>query len=167
MGRCRRDSWRQRRRHRFDPHPARRKRVWGETGQLNPPPLRRVNHRRRLSAAAGGTRIDLRQSARINGQEGIKSQRRRLESARRQIRRSISLSGSSGRRCSRGRARIIAYGDGRLSASSAGGPIGAAALPRSYGLQSMMMRVLAGGRGTGEEGEEGEGAGDASMDESG
>jgi hypothetical protein len=57
------------------------------------------------------------------------------------------------------RACIVAYGDGRLSASSAGGPIGAAALPRSSGSQSMMMRVLAGGRGSGEEGEEG----DASM----
>jgi hypothetical protein len=68
-GRWRRDGWR-RRRHRFDPHPARRLRVRGEAGQLNPPPLRRVNHRRRLSATAGGTRIDLRQSARINGQEG-------------------------------------------------------------------------------------------------
>jgi hypothetical protein len=57
-------------------------------------------------------------------------------------------------------ARIVAYGDGRLSAGSAGGPIGAAAL----------MRVLAEGRGTGEEGEGGkggEGAGDASMGESG
>jgi hypothetical protein len=31
----------------------------------------------------------------------------------------------------------------------------------------MMMRVLAGGRETGEEGEGGEGAGDASMGESG
>jgi hypothetical protein len=61
------------------------------------------------------------------------------------------------------RARIVAYGDGRLSASSAGGPIGTAALPRSSGSQSMMMRVLAGGLVSGEEGEGGEGAGDASM----
>jgi hypothetical protein len=65
------------------------------------------------------------------------------------------------------RARIVAYGDGRLSAGSAGGPIGAAALPRSSESQSMMMRVLAGGRRTGDEGEGGEGAGDASMGESG
>jgi hypothetical protein len=65
------------------------------------------------------------------------------------------------------RARTVAYGDGRLSAGSAGGPIGAAALPRSSGLQSMMMRVLAGGRGIGEEGEGGEDACDASMGESG
>jgi hypothetical protein len=61
------------------------------------------------------------------------------------------------------RARIIAYGDGHLSASSAGGPIGAAALPRSSRSQSMMMRVLARGRESGEEDEGGEGAGDASM----
>jgi hypothetical protein len=65
------------------------------------------------------------------------------------------------------RARIVAYGDGRLSADSAGGPIGAAALPRSSGSQSMTMRVLAGVRPTGEEGEGGAGAGDASMGESG
>jgi hypothetical protein len=50
-----------------------------------------------------------------------------------------------------------------LSSSSAGGPIGAAALPRSSGSPSMMMRVLTGGRGSGEEGEGGEGIGDASM----
>jgi hypothetical protein len=55
------------------------------------------------------------------------------------------------------RVRIVAYDDSRLSAGSAGGPIGAAALPRASGSQSMMMRVLAGG----------EGAGDASMGESG
>jgi hypothetical protein len=65
------------------------------------------------------------------------------------------------------RARIVAYGEDRLSASSAGGPIGAAALPRSSGSQSMMMRVLTGGCGTREEGKGGEGAGDASMGESG
>jgi hypothetical protein len=65
------------------------------------------------------------------------------------------------------RPRIIAYGDVRLSAGSTGGPIGAAILPRSSGSQSMMMRVLTGGRGTGEEGEGGEGADDASMGESG
>jgi hypothetical protein len=64
-------------------------------------------------------------------------------------------------------ARIVAYGDGRLSAGSVGGPIGATALPRSSGSQSMMMRVLAGGRETGEEGEGGEGVGDASLGESG
>jgi hypothetical protein len=64
-------------------------------------------------------------------------------------------------------ARIVVYGDDRLSVSSAGGPIGAAALPKSFGSQSMMMRVLAGGRRTGEEGEGGEGVGDASMGESG
>jgi hypothetical protein len=64
-------------------------------------------------------------------------------------------------------ARIIVYGDGRLSAGSAGGPIGVAVLPRSSGSQSMMMRVLAGGLETGEEGEGGEGASDASMGESG
>jgi hypothetical protein len=64
-------------------------------------------------------------------------------------------------------ARIVAYGDDCLSAGSMGGPIGAAALPRSSGSQSMMMRVLAGGRRTGEEGEGGKGAGDASMGESG
>jgi hypothetical protein len=125
-----------------------------------------VNHHRlrRLPAAAEGTRIDLRQSARINGQEGIESERRRrIESARRQIRRLPSLSGSGGRRCSRGRARIVAYGDSHLSAGSAGGPIGAAALPRSSGSQSMTMRVLAGVCPTGEEDEEGKGAGDVSM----
>jgi hypothetical protein len=61
------------------------------------------------------------------------------------------------------RARIVVYGDGRLSASSAGGAIGVAALPRFSGSQSMMMRVLTGGHGTGEEGEEGEGACDAFM----
>jgi hypothetical protein len=68
------------------------------------------------------------------------------------------------------RARIIAYGDGRLSAGSAGGPIAAAALPRSFGSQSMTIKVLAGVRWTGEEGEGGEGgegAGDASIGESG
>jgi hypothetical protein len=65
------------------------------------------------------------------------------------------------------RARIVAYGDGRLSVGSAGGPIGTAALPRSSGSQSMMMRVLFGVHRTGEEGEGGEGAGDASMGESG
>jgi hypothetical protein len=65
------------------------------------------------------------------------------------------------------RARIVAYGDGRLSAGYAGAPIGAAALPRSSGSQSMMMRVLAGGCWTREEGEGGEDAGDASMGESG
>jgi hypothetical protein len=62
------------------------------------------------------------------------------------------------------RARIVAYGDGRLSAGSAGGPIGGAALPRSSGSQSMTMRVLAGVRPTGEKGE---GTGDAYMGESG
>jgi hypothetical protein len=36
------------------------KQVRGEAGQLNPPPLRRVNHRHHLPAAGGGTRIDLR-----------------------------------------------------------------------------------------------------------
>jgi hypothetical protein len=61
------------------------------------------------------------------------------------------------------RVRIIAYDDGRLSANSAGGPIGAAAVPRSSGSQSMMMRVLAGGCGSGEEGKGGEGSGNASM----
>jgi hypothetical protein len=65
------------------------------------------------------------------------------------------------------RARIVAYGDGRLSAGSAGGPIGAAALPRSFESQSMTISVLAGVRQTGEEGKGGEGAGDASMGESG
>jgi hypothetical protein len=68
------------------------------------------------------------------------------------------------------RARIVAYGDGRLSAGSAGSLIGAAALPRSSGSQSMTIRVLAGVCRTGEEGEGGEGdkgAGDASMGESG
>jgi hypothetical protein len=42
-----------------------------------------------------------------------------------------------------------------------GSPIGAAALPRSSGSQSMTIRVLAGVRRTGEEGEGGEGTGDA------
>jgi hypothetical protein len=65
------------------------------------------------------------------------------------------------------RMHIVAYGDGRMSAGSASGPIGAAALPRSFESRSMMMRVLAGGRGTREEGEGGEGASDASMGESG
>jgi hypothetical protein len=60
-------------------------------------------------------------------------------------------------------ARIVAYGDGRLSAGSAGSPIGAAALPRSSGSQSMTITVLPGVCQTGEEGEGGEGAGDASM----
>jgi hypothetical protein len=67
-------------------------------------------------------------------------------------------------------ARIVAYGDGRLSAGSAGGLIGTAALPRSSGSQSMTIRVLAGVCWTGEEGKGGEGdegAGDASMGESG
>jgi hypothetical protein len=66
------------------------------------------------------------------------------------------------------RACIIAYGDSRLSVGSAGGPIGAAALPRSFGSQSMTIKVLAGVHRTGEEGEGGEGdegAGDASMGE--
>jgi hypothetical protein len=65
------------------------------------------------------------------------------------------------------RARIIAYGDDRLSAGSAGSPIGAAALPRSSGSQSMTISVLVGVRRTEEEGEGGEGAGDASMGERG
>jgi hypothetical protein len=65
------------------------------------------------------------------------------------------------------RTHIVAYGDDRLSAGSAGGPISAAALPRSSGSQSMTMRVLAGVCPTGEEGEGGKGAGDASMGESG
>jgi hypothetical protein len=43
--------------------------------------------------------------------------------------------------------RIVVYGDGRMSAGSASGPIGAAALPRYSESRSMMMRVLAGGRG--------------------
>jgi hypothetical protein len=60
-------------------------------------------------------------------------------------------------------ARIVAYDDGRLSAGSAGSPIGAAALPRSSGSQSMTIMVLAEVRQTGEEGKGGEGAGDASM----
>jgi hypothetical protein len=67
-------------------------------------------------------------------------------------------------------ARIVAYGNGCLSAGSTGGPIGAAALPRSSGSQSMMTRVLARVHSTGEEdegGEGGEGAGDASIGESG
>jgi hypothetical protein len=65
------------------------------------------------------------------------------------------------------RARIVAYGDGHLIAGSAGGRIGTAALPRSSGSQSMMIRVLAEVRRTGEEGEGGGGAGNASMGESG
>jgi hypothetical protein len=64
-------------------------------------------------------------------------------------------------------ARIVAYGDGRLSAGFAGGPIGAAALPRSSPSQSMTTTVLAGVRRTREEGEGSDGAGDASMGESG
>jgi hypothetical protein len=62
------------------------------------------------------------------------------------------------------RARIVAYDDGCLSVGSAGGPIGAAALPRSSRSQSMTMRVLAGVRPIGEEDE---GTGEASMGESG
>jgi hypothetical protein len=54
-----------------------------------------------------------------------------------------------------------------VTAGSAGGPIGAAALPRSSGSQSITMRVLARVRLTGEEGEGGKGTGDASMGESG
>jgi hypothetical protein len=65
------------------------------------------------------------------------------------------------------RACIVAYGDGHLSAGSAGGPIGAAALPRSSASQLMTATVLAGVRGTGEEGEGDNGVGDASMGESG
>jgi hypothetical protein len=133
-----------------------------------------VNHHRlhHLPAAAEGPCIDLRQSARIDGQEGIESERRRrIESAYRQIHRlrSLSSSGSGDHRCSRGHARIVAYSDGRLSVGSTGGPIGAAALSRLSGSQSMMTTVLAGVRGTGEEGKGGEGAGasDVSMGESG
>jgi hypothetical protein len=67
-------------------------------------------------------------------------------------------------------ARIVAYDDDRLSAGSADGPIGAAALPRCSGSQSMTIKVPAGVRRTKEEGKGGEGdegAGDASMDKSG
>jgi hypothetical protein len=68
------------------------------------------------------------------------------------------------------RVHIVAYGDGRLSVGSTGGPIGAVILPRSFGSQSMTIRVLTGVRRTGEEDEGGkgdEGVGDASMGESG
>jgi hypothetical protein len=65
------------------------------------------------------------------------------------------------------RARIIAYGEGRLSAGSATDPIGTTTLPRSSASQSMMTTVLAGVYGdcprAGEEGEGGDGAGVASM----
>jgi hypothetical protein len=58
---------------------------------------------------------------------------------------------------------IIAYGEGRLSASTATGLIGAAALPKLSVSQSMMTTLLAEVRGSGEEGEGGDGAGGASM----
>jgi hypothetical protein len=65
------------------------------------------------------------------------------------------------------RVRIIAYGEGRMSISSAADPIGAAALPRSSASQSMMTTVLAEVHGdcprAREEGEGGDGAGGASM----
>jgi hypothetical protein len=49
--------------------------------------------------------------------------------------------------CSRGRARIVVYDDGHLSADSAGSRIGIAALPRSFGSQSMTIRILVGAAG--------------------
>jgi hypothetical protein len=57
----------------------------------------------------------------------------------------------------------VAYGEGRLNAGSVAGPIGAAALPRSSASQSMMTTLLARVCRAREEGEGGDGAGDASM----
>jgi hypothetical protein len=68
---------------------------------------------------------------------------------------------------SSGRARIIAYGEGRLTAGTATDLIGAAALLRSGASQSMMTTVLAGVCGdcprAKEEGEGGDDAGGVSM----